>query len=166
MRYSATKHHSDICHRTLLKLQCIEEGFDSFATLPRQSDKTLWGWWWYCLFTFYHHKMDSQFESLPLHLWWDQTSFSLALEFLFMLVLNCDFLLQLRGDIQFSTEKLITITAKLCYPQVFHITDCAILQSFNYRIIAALWNHSHLGNCQNVIKIFVINSLSLQVQPH
>ena len=121
---------------------------------------------WYCLFTFYHYKMDSQFESLPLHLWWDQTSFSLALEFLFMLVLNCDFLLQLRGDIQFSTEILITITAKLCYPQVFHITDCAILQSFNYRIIAVLWNHSHLGNCQNVIKIFVVNSLSLQVQPH
>ena len=165
MRYSATKHHSDICHRTLLKLQCIEEGLWLLATSLRQSpsDKE----WRYCLFTFYHHKMDSQFESLPLHLWWDQTSFSLDLEFLFMFVLNRDFLLQLRGDIQFSTEKLITITAKLCYPQVFHIIiDCAILQSFNYRIIAVLWNHSHLGNCQNVIKIFVINSLSLQVQPH
>ena len=174
MRYSATKHHSDIRHCILLKLQCIEEGFwllhniaqivlirqnycedDDIVFLPFITTRWILNLK-VCLFIF---------DETKLHFPW------LSKFYLCCVVVKLRFTFPASTSRRYSifnwntdhnhSEALLSTGVphyRLCYSPIFQLQ--------NYSCSAVLWNHSHLGNCQNVIKIFVVNSLSLQVQPH
>ena len=172
MRYSATKHHSDICHCILLKLQfqCIEEGFWLFRNfaqivLIRQNSKKM------MILSIYLLSLQDGFS-----IWKFASSSLMRPNFIFLgswisIYVGVELRFSFTASRRYSifnwntdhnhSEALLSTGVphyRLCYSPIFQLQ--------NYSCSAVLWNHSHLGNCQNVIKIFVVNSLSLQVQPH